>query len=211
MNENTNDTNVPERGYQPSRRTMLKAAAWSVPVVVVAQASPAMAQIVETPSSPVIIDFGGSTACKIPGDSWKDLCYEKGYVLWASFINTLPGPVTVDVTGITVGGIVQCLVGQSIPVNGCSDLVNAVVLPAGQTVVIGIFSNASTDSSSNEVTVSFEYTPFGASTKSTTQTGTVIGGSWTKGVASCTFPPGCDSKKNVPPTVVGTGCEFGCT
>ena len=62
MNENTNDTNMPEGGYRPSRRTMLKAAAWSVPVVVVAQASPAMAQIVETPSSPVIIDFGDSDA-----------------------------------------------------------------------------------------------------------------------------------------------------
>ena len=207
MNENINDTNMPEGGYRPSRRTMLKAAAWSVPVVAVSQAvaSPAMAQIIETPSSPIIIDFGASTACKIPGENWNRLCYTKGYVLWAKFINTLNVDVAVSVDAMVVGGVSQCIVGTSIPLSpaGCSGLFSPVYLPANSNeTTVGIFSNAATDSANTDVIVNITYTPVGGFPKLVQLGGNITSpiGPWSQGVGSCTFPPGCDDKFNDPPS-----------
>jgi hypothetical protein len=211
------DDNNHGGSFRPSRRKVLAAAAWTVPVVLVAQASPALAQVVETPSSPVYINFGSSNACKIPGSSWGRKCYDKGYVLWASFVNTTGVPVALTVTGMTVGGVPQCVVGTSVPsVTGCSTLVDPVTIPTTATAtnpyIVGIFSNAATDSANTSVIVSIEYTPQGATTKTAVLGGdiTTTVGPWSPGVGSCTFPPGCDLSKNDPPDLKGTDCALGC-
>jgi hypothetical protein len=214
MNEISNIEEPERRG--PSRRTVLKAAAWSVPVIAVAQASPAMAQVVETPSSPIIIDFLASRGCKIPGSSWGRLCYDKGYVLWARFTNTSNVAITInEIVSMVVGGAVQCVAGMSIPSQSCSALVSPVVVPANTTgFVVGIFSNSADDSANDAITVTLKYTPQGGVQKTITLGGTLGEGSnpWTPGVASCKFPPGCDLSKNTPPDLSGTICaKPGCT
>ena len=233
MNENSNDTNEPDRGYRPSRRTMLAAAAWSVPVVVVANAAPALAAA--TPSNPIRIDFTGSTACKIPGNSWSQdgICYNKGYVLWAKFVNT--GNVDVTLTSINSmvlgsNSVQQCIVNVTriqgacttnylsyTPFPGQSEISGGTVfLPAGGVAYIAIFSNANSDSASTSILVNFSYND-GSGSQSADTAGSLNGESWTNpiggnadpedpnGVGSCSFPPGntCLS----PPTAVGTYCS----
>lgn len=185
-----------------NRRTVMKGAAWTVPVIMVASAAPAMAS-----SPPVIIDFGTSTACKIPGNSYKDLCYDKGYVLWANFVNDSATDYYIAVTAMSVGGVAQCIVGLSDPAAPCASApttpptnLSCVLVPANSSKVYGVFSNASTDSASTAVTVSIAWwtTPGcgGAPTGTATlPTANLTGGSWT-GVnaqgptGSCTFPAG---------------------
>ena len=94
MNENSNDTNEPDRGYRPSRRTMLAAAAWSVPVVVVAQAAPALASV----SNPVFFTLTG--ACKLPGAS-ND--FVKGYAFGLTLVNSLGANTVVYIESMKVG------------------------------------------------------------------------------------------------------------
>jgi hypothetical protein len=69
----------------PSRRTVVKGAAWAVPAVVVAGAAPAMA------ASPGIITFTGN-ACKLPGNSQSIF---KGYVFELKG-NNVTGPMPFD-------------------------------------------------------------------------------------------------------------------
>ena len=175
--------------------------------MIVAQAAPALGQVFDTPSSPVIIDFDASTACKIPGANWSPQCYVKGYVLWAKFINTTSVDITIDeITRMIVGGIEQpCIVGMTIPSEACSALVTEVIIPAGENLVVGIFSNAADDSSNTDVQVFLNYTPDGGVQKEAILGGTITStvAPWTKGVASCLFPPGCDEKKNTPPPACG--------
>lgn len=78
-----------------SRRTVMKGAAWSVPVVMVATAAPAMA------SSPGFVDFLG-TACKYPGNSNKD--YPKAYKFDMVSNNSQPFPVLIVVKAFSVSG-----------------------------------------------------------------------------------------------------------
>ena len=96
MNENTNDTNMSEGGYRPSRRTMLAAAAWSVPVIVVAQAAPALASV----SNPVFFTLSG--ACKLPGNSNDFL---KGYAFGLTLVNSLGVNTTVYISQMKVDNV----------------------------------------------------------------------------------------------------------
>lgn len=52
-----------KQGLRPNRRTVVRGAAWTVPVVAVAASAPAFA------TSPTPPDFGKLTACKLPGQS----------------------------------------------------------------------------------------------------------------------------------------------
>ena len=142
-------------GRTISRRTVAKGAAWSVPAVLIAKSTPALAA-----SPPIVIDFGDSSACKIPGESWADEGYTKGYVLWGQFVNTLDTTVSFRVTNIVVGGIDQCLVGVTDPAlaTPCPpQTIDCITLAPGEEQVYGVFSNASTDSSSTDVAVTIEY------------------------------------------------------
>lgn len=75
-------------GLRPTRRTVARGVAWTLPVVAVSATAPAFA------TSPVPPDFGKLTACKIPGNS-GDLT--KGYKF------TVPYNGSVDmITGLTL-------------------------------------------------------------------------------------------------------------
>lgn len=182
-------------GRTISRRTVAKGAAWSVPAVVMATSAPALAS-----SPPIIIDFAESSACKLPGTSWKDRGYDKGYVLWAMFENTLDTQVSFRVLDIFVGGVDMCLVGVTDPAvpSPCppTQFVDCITLDPGQKKVYGVFSNTSANSASNEVQVKVEYwvgsSSCGAAGTGTigTPSGQVVGESWTgpNGEGSCDFP-----------------------
>ena len=186
-----------------SRRTVVKGAAWAVPAITVASAVPAMAA-----SKPDIeIDWGSSTACKIPGASFSAFCYNKGYVLWGVFTNNTALDATVTITGITVGNIARCLVGLT-DYTTCSPLGTlSFTVGAGLTRYVANFSNSSTDSSSTTVTVDFDYTLTGQTPASSSQSGDVGGSPWQ---GSCDFPPkagiDCDDKMDNPLTACGTPC-----
>ncbi|WP_430647046.1 hypothetical protein [Agromyces sp. GXS1127] len=77
-----------------SRRTVAKAAAWSVPVVALAVSTPAYA------ASPGIITLDG-TGCKLPGNSASTY---KGYAFSATITNDFNVPITVTITSATLGG-----------------------------------------------------------------------------------------------------------
>jgi hypothetical protein len=181
-------------GRTISRRTVAKGAAWSVPAVLIAKSTPALAA-----SPPIVIDFGDSTACKLPGNSWGSAGYNKGYVLWGQFVNTLDTTVSFRVTDIVVGGIDQCLVGvtnPALPTPCPPQTIDCITLGPNEEQVYGVFSNASTDSSSTDVAVSIEYwvgdSTCGAagSGQVGVTSGNVVGQSWTTdtGGGSCKFP-----------------------
>lgn len=78
-------------GPSTTRRTLVKGAAWSVPVVAVAGAAPAMAA-----SQDVTFDNLGQ-ACKLPGASCqKEVGVTKGYAVALRFCTNVRGTVTVD-------------------------------------------------------------------------------------------------------------------
>ncbi|MEW1954973.1 hypothetical protein [Terrabacter sp. NPDC080008] len=80
---------APPRAASPSRRSVVKGAAWAVPAVVVAGAAPTVA------ASAGPLSFTGG-ACKLPGGSTDTF---KGYVFELTAVNTVgPNPTT----GITV-------------------------------------------------------------------------------------------------------------
>lgn len=192
-----------------SRRTLAKGAAWTVPAVAVAAAAPAYAKS----GVPIVIDFDNASACKIPGKS-MGYCYNKGYVLWAEFDNTSAIAVEVTITGMTVGGVSQCIVGVVDYTSSCNTALssNTFTVPANGTRYIGIYSNASSDSGSDIVAVSFDYTPQGEPKQSDTQDDDLKGGSWSgdTGQGSCKFPTQnfvCDPK--APLSACNTSCGDG--
>ena len=205
-----------------SRRTVLAGAAWSVPVIAVASAAPAMAA-----SPPVTILFGQSTACTIPGESQRDSCFEKGYVLWARFINESSTDYYVRIDAVVLGlptdpggAISQCVVGMTDPFSvTCPPTVSNCMLVPGETdegtpEIYGVFTNAASESSSDWVTVTLSWfadsaclgTPLGTATL---DPALVIGSPWTGSNANgatggCEIPAGATCFD--PPIICGTQC-----
>ena len=198
-------------GRTISRRTVAKGAAWSLPAVLIAKSTPALAA-----SPPIIIDFGDSSACKIPGNSWGSAGYNKGYVLWGQFVNTLDTTVSFRVTNIVVGGVDQCLVGVTDPAlaTPCPpQTIDCITLAPGEEQIYGVFSNASSDSSSTDVAVTIEYwvneSSCGApgSGQTGVTSGSVVGQPWTtpQGGGSCDFPFPKQSMCLTPPSATAAG------
>ena len=80
--------------FRPSRRKVLAVAAWTVPVVVVAQAAPAFA------ASPGVVQFTG-TSCKHPGASQPP--FKQDYHFQLLIKNTTGSDVNVTITAVYVG------------------------------------------------------------------------------------------------------------
>jgi hypothetical protein len=80
-------------GLRPTRRTVVKGAAWAVPAVVVASAAPAFAASGH-------IDFQQTYACKNPGASCATNKF--GYQFTVTVTNTFPADCVVTVTGAEV-------------------------------------------------------------------------------------------------------------
>ncbi|UIP59989.1 hypothetical protein [Agromyces marinus] len=77
-----------------SRRTVAKAAAWSVPVVALAVSTPAYA------ASPGVLTLDGG-GCKLPGNAHPTY---KGYAFAASIENQFNVQITVTITSATLDG-----------------------------------------------------------------------------------------------------------
>jgi hypothetical protein len=86
------DLEEPKPGI--SRRTVAKAAAWSVPAIALAVSTPAYA------ASPGFITLTGD-GCKLPGQA-TDIF--KGYAFEASISNTTNAGVSIAITDITLNG-----------------------------------------------------------------------------------------------------------
>jgi hypothetical protein len=131
-----------------SRRTVAKAAAWSVPVVALAVSTPAYA------ASPGIVTLTGG-GCKLPGNSQG---IYKGYAFTASISNTFNVPITITITGATLDG--QDL-GQVTVVNldTCANLTSTFVVPANSTFPnVAILTENAPNSSNGALSVSYTIT-----------------------------------------------------
>ena len=183
----------------PSRRTVVKGAAWAVPAVVVAGAAPTVAASVP----PVFPDLPSATACKLPGNSIATRygCWNKGYVLFVNFVNTFNTPVSVTVTGLDVSGVPDMTLIATTLTSTCSTPTTCINIPANGLVQVAVFGNGSTDSANN-VTVNVEYTFYPGSGCAGTGTATAVdgpvtgGSSWTANAngsagGSCNRPGNC--------------------
>jgi hypothetical protein len=97
--------------HSPSRRTVVKGAAWTMPAVLVAAPAPVVA------ASVAPLTFSGS-ACKLPGGSSDTY---KGYVfeLVATSAGGSDNTVTV-ITGVTVDGIAEPHYSVSVKSGSCT-------------------------------------------------------------------------------------------
>jgi len=100
-----------DASHSPSRRTVVKGAAWTMPAVLVAAPAPVVA------ASVAPLTFTGS-ACKLPGGSSDTY---KGYVfeLVATSAGGSDNTVTV-ITGVTVDGIAEPHYAVSVKSGSCT-------------------------------------------------------------------------------------------
>lgn len=190
-------TDQPADNRHPSRRTLVRGAAWSIPVVVAAGAAPAFA----ASPPPDVVNWQRSSACKMPGGSHKSLGYDKGYVLWSVFENPTSQDLQITVTGLVAGGVPLCLVGLAdTAVNCTAPIGRAFTVPAGGMREIGIYGNSSTNSSSTHVVVNYTYAYGGQAGQPGSSGGDVIGSTWQ---GSCRHA--CAGGK--PMSARGTPCE----
>ncbi|WP_143780876.1 hypothetical protein [Ornithinimicrobium sp. CNJ-824] len=132
-------------GLKPTRRTLVKGAAWSVPVVAIG-ASAAVADVQCSPNScppPPAFDF--DNAYKNPGGSCESSCVPKqSYGVpvtlsnassedyYIQFTSYLIGTTSVGVHSIT-SDVLSCAAPGGCAVEACGDnaMMNAVCVPAG--------------------------------------------------------------------------------
>ena len=102
-----------------SRRTVAKAAAWSVPAIALAVSTPAYA------ASPGIVDLTGD-GCKLPGAATDVF---KGYAFEGFLSNTTNADVTIAITDIDLNNADLGAV-TVVALDSCTDLGSAFVVPA---------------------------------------------------------------------------------
>jgi hypothetical protein len=143
MSENEGLGDTEPRGI--SRRTVAIGAAWAVPVIALATASPAFA------ASNGIISLSG-TGCKLPGNSQS---VYKGYVFNMTASNTTNSPVTVTITSATLNG--TNLGGVTIiNLDGCVALGNPFTIPANTTLThLALLTKNATNSQNGTLVVSY--------------------------------------------------------
>lgn len=150
------ELDAPERGI--SRRTIAKGAAWSVPVIAVGAAAPAMAISGPTPTGQAL------GACKLPGASCSNI-FVKGYAFLVEVCNTsgltiygYPGIVVTD-TNPDINLVFEAAVDS---VTGAEIQPPFPILP-GQCVTLilnaGENGSSSQQSISGEVIIPWGHTP----------------------------------------------------
>jgi len=187
-------------GLRPSRRTVVKGAAWAVPAVAVAASTPASASSPEEPE----INFELSSLCKLPGQSSGDKCYDKGNVAFLVFDNTKSAQdyTICEVTAIYNDKMRLCVVGISDPAVDCGAFADSITIPAGESKTIAVWTNGADESSGGTFTVEFTGGFSGECAAAEPQSGNLTGGSWTSGGGSCKAQPaGCSAI----PSICGTG------
>lgn len=128
-----------------SRRTVAKAAAWSVPAIALAVSTPAYA------ASPGIITVSGA-GCKLPGAS-QDVF--KGYAFRATISNTTNAPITITIVSMTLGGEDLGDVGVA-RLNPCSLLgTNTFVVGANSTFDVALLTENAASSANGQLIISY--------------------------------------------------------
>lgn len=123
-----------------NRRTVMKGAAWSVPVIMVATAAPAMAA-----SPPVFVDAWGPF-CKHPGENPNDPL-RRLYHLNVSWDSTFPVPKLVTIISVTVNGVTFS--GPDYDAVGGGVTPQSFVIPANANNYDVVFHVGRTDDSAN--------------------------------------------------------------
>lgn len=143
---------------RPSRRAVVKGAAWAVPVVAVASAAPAMALS-------GAVTFTQSGACKSPGDSCKT--FPKGYRFTGTISSTWSCTITItSATFTTLSG--------STP--GTLSLDTPIQVPSGTTPNFVLTVNSSNSANAVfSVRVDFTYTDCHGNSQSDSTILTVTG------------------------------------
>lgn len=133
-----------------SRRTLAVGAAWSVPVIAMASAAPAMA------GSPGFIEFTGQ-GCKTPGNGTD---VYKGYVFGLEVKNTLNVSVIIDVTDLKLDGND---LGDFVLVraDNCASLDDPFTIPPNTTWKVALFTKNQPNSQNGQVVATYNYTPNG--------------------------------------------------
>jgi hypothetical protein len=165
------DLEEPKPGI--SRRTVAKAAAWSVPAIALAVSTPAYAA---SPDGVITLTGDG---CKLPGNATATY---KGYAFEALLSNTTAADVTVAVTSITLNGTnlgASTFVAFSEDGTECTNLGSTFVVPAGAENIRVAILTANAANSANGTLV-LTYTVDGVPAMETAQadaTPPIVGGS----------------------------------
>lgn len=137
-----------------SRRTVAIGAAWAVPVIALATASPAYA------ASGGVLNFTG-TGCKLPGNANPTY---KGYIFRMSASNTTNVDVSVNITSATLDGTD---LGSITVVNlgSCSTLGNPFTLAANTTLSsLALLTSNATNSQNGTLIVNYTVSGQGTDT-----------------------------------------------
>ena len=166
---------TPDEPFRPSRRTVVRGAAWATPVVLVAAAAPTVAASVT-----VALTLSGS-GCKLPGGS-NDLV--KGYVFGITILNS--GTVAADIvlTSIKIGGD-SLGVDEVLIIDGdsCAVVGSQFQVAAASPRNIALYTRNYTKSQAGTLTLGYTYDPVGPSPLVTPPpvTATVTGSTWNGG------------------------------
>lgn len=175
------------------RRTLVKGAAWSVPLIAVGPALPALAL-----TTPVTITAEGQ-ACKLPGNSTPPL--DKGYVFGVRVDNALDQPIQLRVIALRQRGVSKTYLGAQIAPNtiqtaeGCATRPDECVvylpgagnltqpIPAKGCLAAAAFAEDFTNSGSGVVEIDYEWYDATGTTLlgSATADFDLRGGSWPGG------------------------------
>jgi hypothetical protein len=128
-----------------SRRTMIAATAWTVPAVIAATSTPAMA------ASPGVVSFTGE-ACKHPGNSQAPFRQDYHFVLQIN--NTTAESVEVEFTAMWKNGSPKwfAIGAGEVPINDYSKFEPVPV--GGKSYIIHLNDS---DSAQSEITVFYKY------------------------------------------------------
>jgi predicted RecA/RadA family phage recombinase len=160
---------------RPSRRTVVRGAAWATPVVLVAAAAPTVAASVT-----VALKFAGD-GCKLPGNS-NDLV--KGYVFGITIVNSGTVPADITINSLVIDGDDLGVAGFLIKDGStCATLGGQFQVPAGTGRDIALYTRNYTKSQAGTLTLSYTYDPVGPAPAVTPPsiTATVTGNTWNGG------------------------------
>jgi hypothetical protein len=143
----------------PSRRSVVKGAAWAVPAVAVAAAAPTVA------ASVGLLEFTGK-ACKLPGNA-NDIF--KGYVFELRSFNAPGTPLdvltvisNVRLNGVPVTGFQVYVIDSNKPACSCAcaavgaTVCNSFCTPEGATQRLLIYTNSQVNSQNTNMSLDFK-------------------------------------------------------
>jgi hypothetical protein len=164
-----------QKVLRPSRRTVVRGAAWATPVVLVAAAAPTVAASVT-----VALRLAG-TGCKLPGNS-NDLL--KGYVFGVQLINSGTAAADVTLTSLSIDGDDLGVAGFLIlDADTCAQVGGQFQVPPSTVKSLALYTRDYTKSQAGTLTLTYTYDPVGPLPAVTPPpiTAAVTGSTWNGG------------------------------